>query len=85
MPPVSGGRPGSGSVCSAATVSRSALVGSPDVGTPTGGVPIQAAWPSTSVSVAAHRAPTIEYRDQTPPCSADSSRKVPGRSCASLR
>ena len=37
---------------SAATVSRRASTGSPLVGTPTGGSPIQWAWPSRSVSVA---------------------------------
>ena len=47
--------------------------------------PIQCASPSRSVRVAALRAPTMEYRDQTPPCSADSSRNVPGASLASFR
>jgi hypothetical protein len=50
-------------------------------------VPSQTAAPFRSVSVAALRTPTNEYRDQTAlafpepdplPCSADSSRNVPG-------
>ena len=49
MPPVSGGRPGIGSVARAATVSRKASVASPVVGAPTGGSPIQWASPSRSV------------------------------------
>ena len=62
-----------------------ASVGSPSVGTPTGGDPIQYASPFFSVSVARLCAPTMEYRDHTPPCSADSRRNVPGSSRASLR
>ena len=60
MPPVRGGRPGIGSVARAATVSRSASVAGPEVGTPTGASPIQTACPSASVSVARLAAPTIE-------------------------
>ena len=85
MPPVSGGRPGIGSVASAATVSRNASSGLPPVGTPTGGSPIQCVTPSRAVRVARLAAPTMLQRDHTPPCSADSSRKVPGGSLASLR
>lgn len=87
MPPVKGGRPPDRScgVCRASTVARSASRGSPVVGTPTGGVPIQCASPSLTVRVASLRTPTKEYRDQERPFSADSSRKVPGRSAASLR
>ena len=84
-PPVSGGRSGRRGVASAVNVSRTAASGSPPEGRPTGGVPSHSASPSRSVKIAAQRAPTNEYRDQTPPCSADSSRKVPGRSAASLR
>ena len=85
MPPVSGGSPAIGSVARASMVPRSASVARPVVGTPTGGSPTQCAWPSRSVRVARLAAPTIDQRDQTPPCSADSRRKVPGRSPASLR
>ena len=85
MPPVSGGSPATGSVASTAIVARRASVAGPVVGTPTGGSPIQWAWPSTSVSVACEATPMIDHRDHTPPCSADSSRKVPGRVPASLR
>lgn len=87
MPPVKGGIPPAGSrgVCRAPTVARRASKGSPSVGTPTGGVPIQCARPSRAVSVASLRTPMKEYRDQERPFSADSSRKVPGRSAASLR
>ena len=84
MPPVSGGRSGSRGVCRISSVSRSALSGSPVCGRPTGGLPVQIASPSRSVSVAALRTPMNEYRDQTPPFSADSSRNVPSRSAASL-
>lgn len=55
------------------------------MGTPTGGVPIQWAWPSRTVRVASLRTPMKEYRDQERPFSADSSRNVPGRSAASFR
>ncbi len=41
--------------------------------------------PAALGEVAADRTPTKEYRDQDLPFSADSSRKVPGRSAASLR
>ena len=85
IPPVSGGRPGIGGVASTSIVARRASVAGPVVGTPTGGSPTQCTWPSRSVSVARLAAPTIDHRDQTPPCSADSRRKVPGRSPASLR
>lgn len=89
MPPVKGGRfrswARSRGVCSASMVARSAASGSPSVGTPTGGVPSQCACPSRAVRVASLRTPTKEYRDQERPFSADSSRKVPGRSAASLR
>ena len=92
MPPVSGGIPACGSPggpASAATVARSTSTGSPVVGRPAGGVPSQAAAPSRSTRVALLRTPTKEYRAQASPaeptpCSADSSRKVPGPP-ASLR
>ena len=41
--------------------------------------------PSISVSTPALRTPTKLYRDHCLPCSADSSRTVPGRLPASLR
>jgi hypothetical protein len=83
---VSGGIPGSASVRSRSSVSRSAAMGSvSSLGSPTGGVPVQVACPSDSVSAAALRAPTNDQRDQDSPCGADSSRKVPERRPASLR
>src|ERR1035437_5888019 len=85
MPPVNGGRPGIGSVASAETVSRNASSGSPPVGTPTGGSPIQWVRPSFSVSTARQAAPPMGERDPTPPSSADSSRKGPAAFLASLR
>jgi hypothetical protein len=85
MPPVSGGSPGSGSLCSSSITARSATSGSPLVGSPTGTSPVQVSSPSTTVSAAAERTPTNEKRDQDRPFSADSSRNVPGRSPASLR
>ncbi len=85
MPPVKGGMPSWWGVCRASMVARRAASGSPSVGTPTGGAPSQWACPSRAVSVAADRTPTKEYRDHERPFSADSSRKVPGRSAASLR
>ncbi|GAA2430685.1 hypothetical protein GCM10010273_02620 [Streptomyces lavendulocolor] len=66
-------------------MARSAWSGSPSTGTPTGGVPSQWALPSRAVRVAELRTPMKEYRDQERPFSADSRRKVPGRSAASLR
>ena len=68
---------------SARTESRSTVTGSPSTGTPSGGLPSHTARPSRSVSVATLRTPMNEYRDQAvppdaAPCSADSSRKVPG-------
>lgn len=62
MPPVKGGRveERSRGVCRASTVCRRASSGSPEVGTPTGGVPIQWAWPSRTVRVEALRTPTKE-------------------------
>ena len=84
MPPVSGGSPSSGSVCSSRSVSASAGSGSPPVGSPTGGVPSQCATPSRSVSAAGADTPTNDQRDQDWPFSADSSRNVPGRSPASV-
>lgn len=66
-------------------VRRRASSGSPSTGTPTGGVPIQRAWPSCAVRVASLRTPMKEYRDQDRPFSADSRRKVPVRSAASFR
>jgi len=48
-------------------------------------VPVQAASPSITVSAAGLRTPTKDQRDQELPFSADSNRKVPGRSAASLR
>jgi hypothetical protein len=92
-PPVSGGNaaPVTGwpSPDSILTVSRSTSTGLPLVGTPAGGLPSHSASPSRSVSVAMLRTPMNEYLDQlTPPepapCSADSSRKLPGPP-ASLR
>src|SRR5680860_446385 len=85
MPPVSGGRPGRRAVCNASSVPARASIGGPAVGTPTGASPSQTASPPASVRIAWDRAPTIEYRDQTPPCSALSRRNVPGASAASLR
>ena len=41
--------------------------------------------PSTTVSADGDPAPMNDHRDQDRPFSADSSRKVPGRSAASLR
>ena len=86
MPPVSGGRPSRrvpGGPASAATVSRSTSTGSPSVGTPGRRRAEPGGPPSRSVSVAALRTPMNEYRDQAvpaepAPCSADSSRNVPG-------
>lgn len=62
MPPVKGGIPPARSrgVCRVWTVARRASSGSPSVGTPTGGVPIQCARPSRTVSVEALRTPTKE-------------------------
>ncbi len=85
MPPVKGGRSSWWGVCRVSMVARRAASGSPSTGTPTGGVPSQWASPSREVRVAALRTPTKEYRDQERPFSADSRRKVPGRSAASLR
>ena len=60
MPLVSGGRPCSGSVRSARTVSRSTSTGLPSVGMPAGGVPSQWALPSRVVSVAGELVPMNE-------------------------
>ena len=85
MPPVSGGSPGSGSLCSSSSTVRSAARGSPDVGSRSGTSPVHTRPPSTAVSAAAECAPTNDQRDHDRPFSADSSRNVPGRSPASLR
>ena len=54
-------------------------------GAPAGLVPFQTANPFSSVSVAWLFTPIKEYLDQIFPFSADSSKKVPGRSYANFR
>src|SRR5664279_2572974 len=83
MPPVNGGIPSSGSVCSRRRVSDRTVSGSPPVGRPTGTSPSQWATPSRSVSADGADTPTNDHRDHDRPFSADSSRNVPGRSPAS--
>ncbi|CAB4741333.1 unannotated protein [freshwater metagenome] len=66
-------------------VSRRTSIGFPESGTPRGARPSQVAEPSRSVNIAAQRTPMNEYRDQSRPGSADSSKKVPARSPQSAR
>ena len=55
------------------------------IGAPFGIVPSQYAAPFFSVRVAWLETPIKEKRDQAPPCSADSNKKVPGRFLESFR
>src|SRR6185369_17571059 len=64
---------------------RRTFSGLPSPGRPTGGVPVQTAFPSRTVSAAGLRTPMNDQRVQEAPFSADSNRNVPGRSAASLR
>ena len=84
-PPVSGGNPGMRGVASTCNASARRSCGGPAARKPVGSWPNQRPSPSVSVSNAALRTPMKLYRVHLPPCSADSSRKVPGRSAASDR
>ena len=64
---------------------RKAANGSTPTGAPAGMTPRQKTLPSFSVSVASEATPIKEYLDQTPPCSADSNKKVFAFNFASLR
>ena len=75
-PPVNGGRPGIFGERKCAADKRNASNGSIPVGAPAGALPCQYARPSFSLNVASLRTPINEYRDQVPPCSADSRRNV---------
>src|ERR1700759_4468596 len=89
MPPDSGGTPGldclGSAVDSSVMVACNACSGSPPVGASRGTVPSHTASPSRTVSADGDPAPMNDHRDQDRPFSADSSKKVPGRSAASLR
>ncbi|CAB4752753.1 unannotated protein [freshwater metagenome] len=84
-PPVSGGKPAIFGDFRCATDKRSASSGSIPEGAPAGGLPCQYANPSDSLKVVSLRTPMNEYRDQAPPCSADSRRKVFGAFFANFR
>ena len=84
-PPVSGGSPAIFGDFKCAAESRKASNGSIPVGAPAGAVPCQKAKPSFSLNVASLRTPINEYRDQAPPCSADSSKNVFSALFANLR
>src|ERR1700744_2099006 len=85
MPPDNGGSPGGGGVASNSNVACRACSGSPPVGASCGTAPSHTASPSRTVNADGAPAPMNDHRDQDRPFSADSSRKVPGRSAASLR
>ena len=60
IPLVKGGRPGSGVVCSAETVSLKVSNGFPERGAPLGTLPTQAVSPSREEIIARLRTPTNE-------------------------
>ena len=85
-PPVSGGRPGQRPACSSATVcAASPAAGRHPTARPTAGRPSP---DGLAVALGERGAPIGPRRRSSatrPPCSADSKRKVPGRSSASLQ